>query len=155
MQKEHPDDFWTNFTLAETIHGEATEGHLDPVQAVVYYQRAIKLRPEAAAVYNDLGLVRYRAFQLNDNARDWGLGAISLYQQALRIDSSFSPAHNNLGLALKVKGNWPEAIPEFQETLRLNPRSATAHFNLGAVLAGMGGLNEAIDHYHQGAAVRS
>jgi Flp pilus assembly protein TadD len=43
-------------------------------------------------------------------------------------------AHNNLGAALKGKGDWDGAISEFRTALSLQPDDAWAHFGLGLAL---------------------
>ena len=70
------------------------------------------------------------------------------FQQALRIDPEFAPAHNNLGLALKAKG-WPEAIDQYREALSFDPQLAPAHANLGEARAYQGELKDAIGHFHE------
>ena len=99
VQEEYPDDFWTNFTLAKVLYGTAKQGKGDPAQAVVYYQRALQFRPQALAVRNNLGLVLYEKFWMDDNASAWGPGAISVYHQALQSDPTF--ARRSITLA------WP------------------------------------------------
>jgi serine/threonine-protein kinase len=149
VQEAHPDDFWTNFTLARILHGEGRHHRGDPGRAVAYYHQALKLRPRAAAVHNDLGLVLFEKLALDDNPPVGGLGALGVYRQALEIDPTFAPALNNLGLALAVQGKWDQAIPSFQEAVRVDPRLAPAHFNLAEVQVKMGQLDEALGHYRQ------
>ena len=136
VHQEHPDDFWAALTLARTLQdGPAPEA------AVAPYQRALELRGDSAAVYNNLGLVPYAR-------RDWH-EAFDHYRKALELDPKFAPAHNNLGLALKGEGNWPDAIHHFREAVQLDPDLAPAHYNLGEIRAYQGGLDEAIVHYRQ------
>ena len=54
VHQGHPDDFWAALTLARALQ----EGP-DPDAAVAPYQRALELRRDSAAVYNDLGLIPY------------------------------------------------------------------------------------------------
>src|SRR5262249_53674769 len=53
-------------------------------------------------------------------------------------------AHNNLGIALKDKGDLDGAIACYRQALRLDPQFALAHTNLGAALKDKGDLNGAI-----------
>ena len=123
-------------TLARLLHGGA-----NPDAAVAHYQRALQLRKDVAAVYNNLGLV-------SGARRDWN-EAYDYYQKGVEIDTNFAPAHNNHGLALKGEGNWPEAVRRFREAVRLDPELPTAHYNLGEIRAYEGGLDEAIGHYRR------
>jgi tetratricopeptide (TPR) repeat protein len=134
VHQEHPDDFWAALTLARALqHGPAPEA------AVAPYQRALELRSDLAAVYNNLGLIAFAK-------ADWH-AAHDDYEKALEVDRHFAPGYNNLGLALKAEGKWDEAIRHFREAVRLDAGLAPAHFNLGEIRAYQGGLDEAIDHY--------
>ena len=137
MHQEHPDDFWAALTLARALQ----EGP-NPEAAVAPYRRALKLRGDSAAVYSNLGLVAFARQRL---AR----GLSTTTRRPSKIDPNFAPAHNNLGLALKGEGKWPEAIHHFREAVRLDPELAPAHYNLGEIRAFEGGLDEAVDHYRQ------
>ncbi len=150
VQQQHPDDFWTNFTLARALYGETREGNGDWKEASTFYQKALAVRPKAVAVDNNLGLVLVDVGWLEDNADGrWGPGAISIFRRALRIDPEFAPARNNLGLCIKRKGSWWLAVHEYRDALRADPELAPAHFNLGEIDAGSNRINEAIDHYRE------
>ena len=58
-------------------------------------------------------------------------------------------AHNNLGIALAMKGKLDEAIPHFQAAIRSNPNYASAHSNLGNAFAVQHKLDEAIREYRE------
>jgi serine/threonine protein kinase/Flp pilus assembly protein TadD len=58
-------------------------------------------------------------------------------------------AHNNLGIALREKGQLDEAITEYRESLRLNKDYPAVHNNLGVALQRKGQLDEAIAEYRQ------
>jgi serine/threonine-protein kinase len=150
VQKHHPDDFWTDLTLARAFYGEWRRGQGDWTEAATYYRKALDIRPKAVAVLNNLGLVLVDVSLLEDNAgAQWGPGAITIFRSALRIDPDFAPARNNLGLCMKHKGIWWLAIHEYRDALRADPDSAPAHFNLGEIDAGSGRINDAIGHYRE------
>ena len=149
VQQAHPDDFWANLTLG-TMSFVLQRRNEDAVQAVPYYRQALAGRPGAVAVMNNVAMVHFQRNWLDDNDDDWGLGAISLLRRALQIDPEFAPAHNNLGIVLKVgKGDLPGAALHFREALRIDPRLATAHVHLGEIEAMRGRLDAAIGHYQQ------
>ena len=153
VREQYPDDFWANFTLALAMHGTARRPAGDPALALVYYESALKIRPQAVAVRNDLGIVLFDRNWLWDKERDEGPGALGVFYQVMKTDPHFAPAFNNLGAGLKVRGDWPMAALMYQDALRIDPQLAPAHFNLGEILAGSGKLNEAIDHFRQALAV--
>ena len=70
--------------------------------------------------------------------------AIAAYRQALRHKPDYAEAHNNLGFALRTKGQLDEAIAEYQEAIRLKKDYAIARTNLGLALLAKGRLDEAI-----------
>jgi serine/threonine-protein kinase len=153
VREQHPEDFWANFTLALALHGA---GRIppplvgDPAPALVYYQKALEFRPQAVAVLNDVGIVLVDRHWLRDNERDGGgPGAITVFRQVVTNDPQFAPGFSNLGLALKLSGDWPKAEVADRDALRIDPRLAPAHVNLGEIRAGSLGIDEAIDHYRQ------
>jgi serine/threonine-protein kinase len=54
------------------------------------------------------------------------------------------PAHNNLGVALKDKGDLAGAIAAYRQALKLDPKDPLAHTNLGNALAKQGDVKGAI-----------
>jgi serine/threonine-protein kinase len=149
VREQDPNDFWANFTLALAVHATAKQQAGDPALALVYYESALKIRPQAVAVRNDLGIVLFDKGWLWDKERDEGPGALGIFYQVMKSDPDFAPAFNNIGAGLKVRGDWPMAALMYQDALRIDPRMAPAHFNFGEILAGSGKLNEAIDHFRQ------
>jgi serine/threonine-protein kinase len=149
VREQHSEDFWANFTLALALHGEGRRPGGDPEPALVYYQKALAIRPHAVAVLNDLGVALMDKGWMWDKAEDGRPGAVNVFYQVVKSDARFAPGFNNLGTALKGRGDWPIAALLYQDAVGIDPRLVPAHFTLGEVLAGSGNLNEAIDHYRQ------
>jgi tetratricopeptide (TPR) repeat protein len=61
--------------------------------------------------------------------------AISAYDQALAIDSSYAAAYNNRGAAWDKKGEYGRAIADYGQALRLDPNLACAYRNLAWLYA--------------------
>ena len=80
--------------------------------------------------------------------------AIRTYQEAIRIRPKLAEAHNNLGIALKAKGNLDGAIKKYGEALEIRPEFAEAHFNLGIALAAKGDLDGAIEEFRAAIRIR-
>jgi serine/threonine-protein kinase len=147
--ERHPEDFWANFTLALALHDAGRRPGGDPATALVYYKKALEIRPQAVAVFNDLGLVLLDRYWMHDNEGEWGPGAVTVFHQLVQKHSRFAPGFNNLGLAYKVRGDWSPAVLAYHDALRIDPRLAPAHFNLAEIRAGSGQFDEAIGHYRQ------
>jgi serine/threonine-protein kinase len=136
-QARFPQDFWLNFEL-----GFAQYAGQKWDDALGYYRAALAVRPDRAAVHNNIGLVLVKKGRLDD--------AIDHYRQALRLDHELAPSHTHLGEALHDKGRPHEAIAHFQEAIRLDAEaSAEAHSNLGNTLLGLGRPDEAIGHFQE------
>ena len=75
--------------------------------------------------------------------------AILQYQEAIRLNQGFGPAHINLGNALLKQGRIREAVGQFQEAIRLKPDDALAHNNLGNALDKNGQAGEAVGQFQE------
>ena len=138
-----PTTFWANFTLALAAARRAKKSirEVIPTLALAYYEKAQKIRPQAAAVLNDVGLVQIDKY--------WIWDAATTLHGLVKNNPRFAPGLNNLGKALERKGYWPLAVLTYQDALEIDPELAAAHCNLGEIQAGSGSLDEAIDHYRQ------
>ena len=106
---------------------------------IVFFEHAIDVDPNSFKAHVNLGNA---LIDLDVNK------AIRHYSEALRINSDFEIAHNNLGLVLAEQGRMAEAVKHYSEALRLNPNSEKAHNNLGHILAEQGKTAEAVSHYY-------
>ena len=61
-------------------------------EAIASYRQAVRLKPDYAEAYNNLGNALKDQGKLEE--------AIASYQQALRLKPDYAEAHNNLGNAL-------------------------------------------------------
>jgi serine/threonine-protein kinase len=139
-QARHPHDFWLNCCL-----GFELQVAKRPEAAIGYYRAALALRPQASAVYNNLGSALYDRGDLD--------GAVACYHKALVIDPKLAPAHLNLGIALKAQGDLDGAIACYQKALAISPKLAPAHNNLGNTLKDKGALDGAIACYRKALAI--
>ncbi len=73
--------------------------------------------------------------------------AVRWYRLVLGIDPRFYPAHNNLGVALKLQGRLADAVREYKLAIAADPNFAEARANLGAALAAEGRRDEALHQF--------
>jgi serine/threonine-protein kinase len=132
----YPNDFWLNYFLGWALFRTKRSD-----EALGYFRVAVALRPDAAAVHDDLG-----AALLDKGKPD---EAIACFQQALKLDLNFARAHYDLSVALNYKGRLNEAIDEYQDALRLEPKFAQAHFDLSLALQAKGKPDEALEHVQE------
>jgi protein O-mannosyl-transferase len=62
-------------------------------------------------------------------------GAVSEYQNTLRIYPNYAEAHNNLGAIFLKSGRNSEAVAEYEAAVRLDPDYPDAHSNRGSALS--------------------
>jgi eukaryotic-like serine/threonine-protein kinase len=140
IQEAYPGDFWTNLNLAEALMEKN-----DLPGAIRFYQAAIAARPDAAVVYDNLGL----ALALLGHTEE----ADRQFRKAAEIDPSLADAHRSLGIALSTLGKGNEAIDLAKPSQHFNHRVASLHALLGDELRDKGKLVEAMDRYRQAIAV--
>ena len=75
--------------------------------------------------------------------------AVPHFRESLRLNKDSATTHYNLGLALSMLRQYPEATREYEAAVKLDPKHAEAQNNLGAMLHVAGRLDEAATHYRQ------
>lgn len=108
-------------------------------EAIACYIQALKLDPNLADAYHNLGEVYRRQEQ-------WFL-AISSYSLAIKIDPKGLGSHFYLGKVFANLEMWEEVINCYQQEVKLNPYSAAIYHELGEVLVKQGKLEPAIDYF--------
>lgn len=68
----------------------------------------------------------------------------TLWSHTLKYNPGSATAHNNLGLYLERRGDWPTARAHYAEATRLKPTYAEAHNNLGGALIHLGEFEAAL-----------
>jgi Flp pilus assembly protein TadD len=110
-------------------------------QAVSLYQEILSKEPQHA---DALHLVGVLCNQLGNADL-----AVDLITKGIEISPRVTEYHNNLGNALKARGDWSNAEKSYCRAIALNPRNADAHANLGILLEEQGRLEEAKDSYQR------
>jgi tetratricopeptide (TPR) repeat protein len=65
-------------------------------------------------------------------------------RKAIELAPMSATAHNNLGIALKSKGQLDEAIACYKKAIALDPKLALPHCNLAVVLINMGQFRQGV-----------
>jgi len=117
----------------------AMQGQLD--EAVVSFERALRLNPDYPDAHNNLGNVFYFQKRYAE--------AVACYEQAIRMRPDFAEAYNNLGNSLSCLKRHQEAADNCRKALALQPDFAGAHNNLGVALKGLDQPEEAIISYRR------
>ncbi|NCB37176.1 MAG: tetratricopeptide repeat protein [Erysipelotrichia bacterium] len=111
------------------------------VEAVSDLTRAVKLRPDIAEAFHNLGFAFERTGDLRNAAR--------AYERALNLKPNYPSALNNLGYLLATSGSEAEkAVALCQKAVELQPNSASFQDSLGWALYKAGRHNEASEHFN-------
>ncbi len=95
--------------------------------------------PDNARAYHNLGRLLLEEHQVDE--------AITVMQEAVRIEPGDARARSDLGGMLTVRGRLTDARDQFKAALALEPDLGRARFYYAAVLAQLGQLDAAIEEF--------
>jgi type IV pilus assembly protein PilF len=93
-----------------------------------------------AHIHTDLGAGYYSQGQM--------AVALDEFSTAVKIDPSYAPAHNGLGLVYAALREDDKAEVNFRQALQLDPASSETHNNYGAFLCSRNRVDESINEFH-------
>ena len=105
-------------------------------RAIESYDNGIKVDPNFAMIYNNIGLT-YAEYK-----KDY-LKAESYYKKSISLDDNKPEAHNNLGSLYKTIDKPNDAIKSFQRAIDIDSSFVYAYHNIGNVYTSMGKFEEA------------
>jgi tetratricopeptide (TPR) repeat protein len=111
-------------------------------KAVSAFREVVRLEPDNAYAWNDLGLAYEALCQYNQ--------AMHAYQEAIRLKPEDTTAWNNLGMLYNHLRQYDQAMHALQEAIRLKPEDASAWSNLGIVYSDLHQYDQAIRAYQEG-----
>lgn len=109
--------------------------------ALLFYKRALKLKPDFPKTHNDYGVLLLRLGRPVD--------ALEHLEKAIAYQPDYIAAHHNLGIALERLGRHEAAADQYRKTLLLDPKRADAHNALGHLAAEDEQFENAIIHYRK------
>lgn len=92
-------------------------------EAIMFFDRAVKLDPNFAKAYFNLGTAYYHQKNF--------LKAIEALQRAVKIDPLYANAYNQLGLTLADDLQFVKGQAALDEAIRQDPNHPVYHYNLG------------------------
>jgi len=124
----------------ETLHAEASaaEASGDLATASDKYREIIKLDPQLAPAYNNLGALYVKQGRFAD--------AIDVLERGLKVDGRMSSARALLGASLYQTGDYAKARPYLEAVLKSNPADDNAELLLVNDLTKLGDFNAAAVH---------
>lgn len=111
-------DEWVKLGNARAALGQLNE-------ALTSYQTALKIQPDKAAAYTNIGVVYYQSGKFDD--------AVQQMQKALELDPDDAETHYMLGATYVQQQKWDEAEKSFNTAIELKPDLAEAYTGLGNV----------------------
>jgi len=124
---------------AHNIHGVALNALGKPDEAIDSLKRAVKLAPNAASIYANLGEVQRQAGQKKEAAKS--------LETAVKLDPQNAQALNNLGIIRYEEGKYEEAVDFYRRAIAIRPTMAEALNNLGNSLRMVGDVDGAMQAY--------
>lgn len=109
-------------------------------EALVYLNRAVKLRPDLAEAFHNLGF----AYEKSNDVSN----AVKAYEKAIQLKPDYATALNNLGYLLATsEQDTKRAVPLCQRAVGLQPNSANFRDSLGWALYKSGKNQEAVKQF--------
>ena len=108
-------------------------------EAILAYDRSIRLKPDLAEAYTNRGNVK---LQLGRHVE-----AIADYDEAIHLKPDDDKAYSNRGVSRTELKRCDDAMVDHDEAIRRNPNNAMAYNNRGITKATLGRLNDAIVDY--------
>jgi len=115
------------------------------LDAVDYYQAALKGAPGSTSVFNKIGICQLQMRRYNEAKRS--------FERAIKADRNHADAYNNLGVIYYQTHNYNAAIKHYEKAISLNGDAASYYSNVGAAYFGKRQFEKAIQNYSKAMAL--
>ena len=105
---------------------KSAQSRNDLPAAIASYEAILKLSPDLAAAYNNLGALYFRQSEFQK--------AASVLTQGLKLDPSMASAAALLGISLYETGDYAQAKSRLEAVVRSNPKDDNAQLFLAKTL---------------------
>ncbi len=109
------------------------------LDAVDYYQAALKGAPGNATLVNKIGICQLMMQRYKQAKKS--------FERAVRIDHNHADAYNNLGVTYYATHNYNGAIREYEKAISLKDDAASYYSNMGTAYFGKKQFERAIQCY--------
>jgi tetratricopeptide (TPR) repeat protein len=109
------------------------------LDAVDFYQAALKAAPGNASVFNKIGICQLMTQRYREARKS--------FEHAIRADRKHADAYNNLGVVYYAQRNYSGAIKHYEKAIALKDDAASYYNNLGAAYFGKKQFEKAIQNY--------
>lgn len=105
------------------IRGDVLRSEKYFLDALDYYQAAMKKNPKSAVLYNKTGMTELLLGRFREAKKD--------FEKSIHYNKKYADAYNNLGVIYYTRKNYGKAIKNYKKAIRFNPNSASFYSNLG------------------------
>ena len=109
------------------------------LDAVDYYQAALKGAPGSASVFNKIGICQLMIQRYKEAKKS--------FERAIKADRKHGDAYNNLGVIYYQAHNYNAAIKDYEKAIALRDDAASYYSNMGAAYFGKRQFDKAIQSY--------
>jgi tetratricopeptide (TPR) repeat protein len=119
--------------------GDLARGQKEYEQAIKYFNVALQKDPRNPVLYNKLGLTELKTNDL--------VSARINFQKAVKRNSKYADAVNNLGAVAYMQKRYGTAAKQFKKAVTLNENRPVFHVNLGAAWFAQNKMQPAVAEY--------
>jgi tetratricopeptide (TPR) repeat protein len=119
--------------------GDDLRGDKNYLDAVDYYQAALKGAPDSASVFNKIGICQLMMQRYKEAKKS--------FEHAIRADRKHADAYNNLGVIYYQSHSYNGAIKQYEKAISLRDDAASYYSNLGAAYFAKKQFEKAILNY--------
>ncbi len=119
--------------------GDALRAEKNYLDAIDYYEAALKKTPDSAPVLNKMGIC-YLQLQRYKEARKY-------FDRSIKKDRTLAVAYNNLGVVYYSTHDYGRAINRYEKAITLDPNAASYYSNLAAAYFSKRKFDEAAVNY--------
>jgi tetratricopeptide (TPR) repeat protein len=109
------------------------------LDAVDFYQAALKSAPGNASVFNKIGICQLMMQRYKEAKKS--------FERAIKADRNHADAYNNLGVIYYQAHNYNAAIKHYEKAISLRDDAASFYSNMGAAYFGKKQFDKAIQSY--------
>ncbi|MGD0826141.1 MAG: tetratricopeptide repeat protein [Terriglobales bacterium] len=117
----------------------------DYVDAIDYYQAALKRAQASTVVYNKIGICQLMMLRYKEAKKS--------FERAIKADRKHADAYNNLGVIDYEMHNFSAAIRQYEKAVSLKNDAASYYGNLGAAYFGKRQFDKAMQSYAKALAI--
>ena len=115
-------------------------------EAIECYEKGLKIDPNFAMIYNNLGQIFYNRKSADKDRKAHIKKAESLFKKSITLDKKIPNPLTNLGNLYNLLNENEKAIKYHKMAIEVEPKFFYSYLNLANVYVGIGSFNEAKKH---------